>query len=80
MEIAVETAPISVALTRQMLWRFSAQDSPAELLKLDGLLSMDLGAGDDVKEGVSAFLEKRKPHFPGKVSTDMPARYPWWNG
>ncbi len=80
MEIAEETAPISVALTRQMLWRFSAQDSPAELLKLDGLLSMDLGGGDDVKEGVSAFLEKRKPHFPGKVSTDMPARYPWWNG
>jgi enoyl-CoA hydratase/carnithine racemase len=79
LEIAQETSPIAVALTRQMLWRFSGQDSPDELLKLDGLLSMDLGAGPDVREGVTAFLEKRKPSFPGKVSTDMPDRYPWWN-
>jgi hypothetical protein len=28
---------------------------------------------------VKAFLEKRKPNFPGKVSTDMPSNYPWWN-
>jgi hypothetical protein len=48
---------------------------PFELMKIDGPLSVELGAGPDVKEGVSAFLEKRKPAFPGKVSKNMPAGY-----
>ena len=78
-EIAAEmienAAPVSLALTRQMLWGYSAMDHPFELMKIDGLLSVELGSGADVKEGVSAFLEKRKPNFPGKVSTHMPAAY-----
>ena len=77
-EIAEETSPISIALTRQMLWRYSGGNDPFELLEQDGPLSRELGATADVKEGVQSFLEKRKPKFPGKVSTDMPARYPWW--
>jgi enoyl-CoA hydratase/carnithine racemase len=76
--IADNTAPISVALTRQMLWRLSPEASPYPTLKVDGALAMALGATGDVREGVSAFLEKRPPAFPGKVSTDMPAGYPWW--
>lgn len=78
LEIAQETAPVSIALTRQMLWRAAGAPDPFDLLKIDGALAMELGAGGDVREGVAAFLEKRKPAFPGKVSTDMPARYPWW--
>ena len=39
---------------------------------------MVLGAGGDVKEGVAAFLEKRKPQFPGRVTADMPKLYPRW--
>ena len=74
-EIAENTAPVSVALTRQMLWHYSSDDNPFELLKIDGPLSLDLGAGGDVKEGVAAFLEKRKPKFPGKVTKDIPARW-----
>lgn len=77
-EIAEETSPVAIALTRQMLWRFSAATDYKELLTVDGPLAMQLGAGGDVKEGVMAFLEKRKPKFPGKVSKDMPPRYPWW--
>lgn len=80
LEIAENTAPVSIALTRQMLWRFAGQDHPFDLLKVDGPFAMTLGAGGDVKEGVSAFLEKRPPSFPGKVSQDMPKGYPWWDG
>lgn len=78
LEIAENTAPVSIALARQMLWRFAGAPDPWGLLKVDGPLSMELGAGPDVKEGVGAFLEKRPPRFPGRVSSDMPAIYPWW--
>jgi enoyl-CoA hydratase/carnithine racemase len=78
-EIAENTAPVSVALARQMLWRFAGAPDPYGLLAIDGRLSMELGAGPDVKEGVGAFLEKRPPRFPGRVSEDMPSLYPWWD-
>ncbi|HEY1751820.1 MAG TPA: enoyl-CoA hydratase-related protein [Caulobacteraceae bacterium] len=78
LEIAENTAPVSIAVTRQMLWRFAGAPDPFGLLKIDGAFAMTLGSGGDVKEGVSAFLEKRPPSFPGRVSADMPAGYPWW--
>jgi enoyl-CoA hydratase/carnithine racemase len=77
-EIADGTAPVSVALTRQMLWRFTAEPLPDDLLALDSALNRSLGAGPDVREGVAAFLDRRPAQFPGRVSTDMPPEYPWW--
>jgi enoyl-CoA hydratase/carnithine racemase len=75
MEMVENAAPVSLALSRQMLWGYSGMSHPFELMKIDGPLSIELGAGPDVKEGVAAFLEKRKPAFPGKVSKNMPSGY-----
>ena len=77
-EMTEETSAVAVALTRQMLWRFSGAPAPFELLAIDKPMSIERGGHADVREGVKAFLEKRPPSFPGKVSEDMPSQYPWW--
>ena len=77
-EIADNTAPVSVALTRQMLWRMAGEDQPMEAHKVDSRAIQSRGAAADSKEGVSSFLEKRAPHYPNKVSTDLPDIFPEW--
>ncbi len=79
LEIAENCAPVALALTRRMLWHFSAQDGPEGALAVDAPLNIALGARADVYEGVAAFLEKRRPEFPLTVSAAMPAT-PWWPG
>jgi enoyl-CoA hydratase/carnithine racemase len=78
-EIADNAAPVSIALTRQMLWRGLGMDHPMEAHKIDsrGVLSRSNSA--DAQEGVASFLEKRPASFPDKVSSDMPDFYPWWD-
>ena len=77
-ELTAETSAVSIALTRQMLWRFAGAPDPFELLAIDKPMSVERGGHADVREGVQAFIEKRSPTFPGKVSEDMPSQYPWW--
>lgn len=77
-EMTAETSAVAIALTRQMLWRFAGAPAPFELLDIDKPMSIERGGHADVREGVAAFLEKRPPSFPGKVSQDMPSQYPWW--
>ena len=77
-EFAAKTAPVSVALTRQMLWRMLGADDPMEAHKIDSRGIFSRGRSEDVKEGVVAFLEKRPAVFKDKVSTDMPDYFPWW--
>jgi enoyl-CoA hydratase/carnithine racemase len=77
-EIADNTAPVSVALSRQMLWRMAGADQPMEAHKVDSRAIQSRGAAGDAKEGVSAFLEKRPAVYPDKVSTDLPNIWPEW--
>ena len=77
-EIADNTAPVSVALSRQMIWRMLGADHPMEAHKVDSRFIYERGRSADTKEGVVAFLEKRPAKFPGKVTTDMPKSFPWW--
>lgn len=77
-EIADNTAPVSVALTRQMLWRMLGADHPMEAHKLDSRAIYARGRQSDAKEGVMSFLEKRPASYPDKVSANMPDFYPWW--
>ena len=77
-EIADHTSAVSVALTRQMLWRMLGEPHPMAAHRLDSRLMSQIGGGPESKEGVQSFLEKRPPTFPGRVSSDMPACYPWW--
>ena len=78
-EIATKTAPVSVALIRQMMWRLSSADDPMEAHKVDSRGIYDRGRSGDVKEGVMSFLEKPPANFKDKVSSDMPDYFPWWD-
>jgi enoyl-CoA hydratase/carnithine racemase len=77
-EIADNTAPVSIALTRAMLWRNSAAEHPMMAHRVDSRAIFTRARAGDAKEGIASFLEKRAPVYPDKVSTDMPDFFPWW--
>jgi len=78
-EIADNTAPVSIALTRAMLWRLSAAEHPMAAHQIDSRAIYRRSRSGDAKEGISSFLEKREPVYPDKVSADMPDFFPWWD-
>jgi len=77
-EIAAGTAPVSVALTRQMLWRMLGADHPMQAHRVDSRAINSRGASADAREGVVSFLEKRPAQFPVKVSDGLPEVFPDW--
>lgn len=77
-EIADNTAPVSIALTRQMLWRNAAMPHPMDAHRIDSRAIYRRSRSGDAKEGIASFLEKRPPAYPDKVSADMPDFFPWW--
>ena len=71
-EIALKTAKklakmptFGLALTKQALNK-SFTNNLQEQLQVEDELQTKAGLSDDYKEGVNAFLEKRKPNFQGK--------------
>ena len=71
-EIADNTAPVSVALTRQLIWRNAGATHPMFAHRSDSRGIHARGRMPDAKEGVVSFLEKRPANYPDKVSTDLP--------
>jgi enoyl-CoA hydratase/carnithine racemase len=72
------SAPVSIALTRQMLWRSLEGSGPYNAHIVESKAIDSRGASKDAKEGVSSFLEKRAAEFKNQVSSDMPEFFPWW--
>ncbi|WP_340245584.1 crotonase/enoyl-CoA hydratase family protein [Sulfitobacter pontiacus] len=78
-EIGANNAPVSVALTRQMMWRMLGADHPMQAHRVDSLAIELRSASADAAEGVRSFTEKRPAVFPDKVSTDLPDIFPDWS-
>ena len=77
-EIADFCSPLSVSMTRQMLWKMLSADHPMDAHQLDSATIRDINKKGDSEEGVLSFLEKRPPKFKTKPSSQMPAFYPFW--
>jgi enoyl-CoA hydratase/carnithine racemase len=77
-EIADNTAPVSVALTRQLIWRMAGASHPMEAHRADSRGIQARGKSGDAREGVTSFLEKRAPAYPDRVSKDLPDIWPHW--
>jgi len=77
-EIADNTAPVSVALCRQLMWRGLVADHPMKAHMADSRGILFMGQSPDVAEGVASFLEKRKPAFKMSVARELPDLFPFY--
>lgn len=73
-DIAENTAPVSVALSKQLLWD-SIREKIPPLMDQEGKIIRWLGSTVDVKEGVQAFLEKRQPTWQMSPTKDIPSSF-----
>lgn len=77
-DIAEHSAPVSVALTRQMMWRMLGAPHPMHAHRADSRAILARGRSADVREGVTSFLEKRSAVYTDRVSDGLPDVFPDW--
>jgi enoyl-CoA hydratase/carnithine racemase len=75
-EIVENTAPVSVALARRLMWDMLGAAHPMEAHRADSRAMLARGQSADAREGVTSFLEKRTPTFPDRVSDGLPDVFP----
>jgi enoyl-CoA hydratase/carnithine racemase len=78
-QIARNSAPVSVALSRMMMWRMLGAAHPMEAHRVDSRAVNFTGRSPDAREGIASFFEKRDPNWSMRPSTDMPPFVPWWD-
>ena len=78
LDLAQNTAPVSAALVRRLMWQMQSAASPMDAHEIESRLLHWVGQQKDAGEGVSSFLEKRAPRYSMSPATDMPPFYPWW--
>lgn len=78
-EIVDNTAPVSVAVTRQLIWRMAGAPHPMIAHRADSRGIQARGKSGDAREGVASFLEKRPANYPDRVSSDLPDIWAEWD-
>lgn len=71
-EVIENTAPVSVAMARRMMWDMLGASHPLEAHRADSLALFLRGQSADAREGIESFLEKRPAVFPDRVSDGIP--------
>ncbi len=71
-EIAIHCAPVSVALTKKMLFEFLTATDIEQIERTNHLYFAYTGGQPDAREGVMSFMQKRPPEWSMKVPGDMP--------
>jgi enoyl-CoA hydratase/carnithine racemase len=78
-EIADNTAPVSVAVARRMLWTMLGAEHPMLAHRADSRGMFSRGQSADAAEGITSFLEKRAARFSDRVSDRLPDILPGWS-
>lgn len=71
-EVSDNTAPVSAALARQMMWRMLGAAHPMEAHEIETHALNVRDVSRDAVEGISAFIDKRSPAFADSVCADLP--------